>query len=929
MTKPVRIALASLMSGVLLISGAAPAFASPSITSFAASPLVFSPNGDGTRDATVISASINAQGTPTWTLTITNASGAIVRTFSQSGASVAQSWNGLDEENNALPDGDYSVQLSATDANGTALATVTTSIDLTPPRISMISPRKGGNVAYTSLPILLQIIDAPPPSAGVAPTTSGANTSTMTMKVVDLQNFAAFQTPGFVAESANTGDTTISIKSQPVTLIPGREYEVQATVSDNAGNPTTMKGRFLVMGTSAVSRPNVSIPQQPATTRISYNTSLDLYQWATPLVSAGSYTVQFASTKHDGIGATRITFNPQFAEVTYTTGGIVWSTNLRESSATFDTSFRINTSGVVTQTISNGSGRTQTLSALIPKNADAGSVRMRLNPTPATTAAFPTCSDPSANSYACTPDPITTLSLHETERLAWERLMDVDPYDVPAEVAVLMGLPLTSNRCEGTPPTLATALDHFGAAVGTDTSMRSGITLSSEVSAATARIVECFARYVPVIASVANASLAEQQTAWLEASRDISWAIKSIPAGATWPAEAVSLDILDKFVVGGTGNDTYTNHAILIIEPGGNDTYPNNAGGALGTNIMTALAAVVDLAGNDTYGRSTHSFRACDEQPGPSIGAGTWNAVGILIDADGADSRTGYSCSQGMGKRGLGLLLDLGNGSDTYSSYFSATNQNLQGPNGLMGVGTNGGIGILIDPAADQSPTTFDAKGMYNIGYGDGEGLGLVIGGAGNTTYRNVNTDTNIYGYGWSIGVATSGSKAVVLDPGGTDSYRCTGTNKKDFCVAVAWGPDDRDTAASAGTLGMVVDRGPGNDTYYGDGIGGMSHASGSGAAAILFDAGGVDSYNCASAWCFGASAYDGEGIFIDVGASDVDGYTCATSPAMKVPAQVLPTMPTSGACKGRGNARVWIGTRSVGNTADVFGFGLDQVHAP
>ena len=64
------------------------------------------------------------------TITIKDANGNVVRTLSQDGMKAGSNklaWDGKDAQGTALPDGNYTVEASATDASGKAVTVVTTS----------------------------------------------------------------------------------------------------------------------------------------------------------------------------------------------------------------------------------------------------------------------------------------------------------------------------------------------------------------------------------------------------------------------------------------------------------------------------------------------------------------------------------------------------------------------------------------------------------------------------------------------------------------------------------------------------------------------------------------------------------------------------------------------------------------------------------
>jgi spore germination protein YaaH/flagellar hook assembly protein FlgD len=87
----------------------------PALSGLAASSIWFSPNGDGVKDSTRITAS--AAGATRWSVEISNASG-IVRTMSGSGQAVVATWNGRNAAGARVPDGTYLARVRAVDLVG-------------------------------------------------------------------------------------------------------------------------------------------------------------------------------------------------------------------------------------------------------------------------------------------------------------------------------------------------------------------------------------------------------------------------------------------------------------------------------------------------------------------------------------------------------------------------------------------------------------------------------------------------------------------------------------------------------------------------------------------------------------------------------------------------------------------------------------------
>ena len=90
----------------------------PKIYSPTATPAAFSPNGDGARDTARLHAGLSSS--DAWTVAVSDASGAVVATFSGNGTAASAVWNGRDAAGKRVPDGTYVASFAASDANGTA-----------------------------------------------------------------------------------------------------------------------------------------------------------------------------------------------------------------------------------------------------------------------------------------------------------------------------------------------------------------------------------------------------------------------------------------------------------------------------------------------------------------------------------------------------------------------------------------------------------------------------------------------------------------------------------------------------------------------------------------------------------------------------------------------------------------------------------------
>ncbi|MDR3312662.1 MAG: OmpA family protein [Spirochaetaceae bacterium] len=105
-----------------------------------AQPVAFSPNGDGVQDSVTFTPVVKAAGgIDTYTLTITDGAGTVVRTFTGTASMPAGiPWNGRSQDGAALPDGTYTASLYAKSRNGTetTVAAPVVTLDTVPPQVT-------------------------------------------------------------------------------------------------------------------------------------------------------------------------------------------------------------------------------------------------------------------------------------------------------------------------------------------------------------------------------------------------------------------------------------------------------------------------------------------------------------------------------------------------------------------------------------------------------------------------------------------------------------------------------------------------------------------------------------------------------------------------------------------------------------------------
>lgn len=286
---------------------------------------------------------------------------------------------------------------------------------------------------------------------------------------------------------------------------------------------------------------------------------------------------------------------------------------------------------------------------------------------------------------------------------------------------------------------------------------------------------------------------------------------------------------LGRVVLRGGGDDVWdpadpklSGDLLLALDTGGNDTWLVRAGA--NTSADNPVAVAIDLGGDDLY-----------DYPKPA----QYDAWQGLMPPD-EDSRTvaspGYApltlserSRQGSGRLGIGMLLDLGQGKDTYRA--------LRKSQGYA----NFGVGVLWDEGGDD---TYDGEaavqGSANVGFA------LAYDGGGR------DRRTAFY---MSQGYAWTASGALLYDRDGDDDYVCVvdqplvypspqtqGIANASLCQGVAFGArrDNTGTHRSGG-LGILRDR-TGNDSYRGATfVQGVGYWFGIG---VLADGAGDDDYD-------------------------------------------------------------------------------------
>lgn len=291
-----------------------------------------------------------------------------------------------------------------------------------------------------------------------------------------------------------------------------------------------------------------------------------------------------------------------------------------------------------------------------------------------------------------------------------------------------------------------------------------------------------------------------------------------------------------RVLIGGGGDNTYTEDTALIIDFGGNDKYLNRAGGSTRLN---PFSVVIDLSGDDIYS-ATEDF---------AQGAGLLGG-GFLVDLEGNDQYKARNYSQGAGILGVGILADL-SGRDQYSAIAAS-----------QGAGIFG-IGVLAEGGGND----IYFGNRFAQGFGYVKGFGAIVEAAGNDNYfagglyedfrapgKSYQSFSQGFGLGlrpWESLVGASGGIGVIAEAEGSDTY-----------VADYFAQG----ASYWFALGILDDR-RGSDRYisgrYSQGAG--IHMS----AGVLIDAEGDDNYLADFGVAQGCGHDYGIGFLLDNGGND------------------------------------------------------------
>lgn len=197
------------------------------LTAPAASQAFFSPNGDSVQDTTTVTSIANYEESA-WTVSVRDGGGTAVRTQTGSGAAVSFTWDGRNDGGSVVADGVYTMRIDASVGSGTAYATTSTTLDVTPPAIAIASPASG----YTVSNVYLN------GGTTVAPTGSVADTNLKDWSFSTGVG-AAPATWSRLATSTR-GVTNASFGTWDTTSLANGTYAFRLDSTDKAGNAASV-----------------------------------------------------------------------------------------------------------------------------------------------------------------------------------------------------------------------------------------------------------------------------------------------------------------------------------------------------------------------------------------------------------------------------------------------------------------------------------------------------------------------------------------------------------------------------------------------------------------------------------------------------------------------------------------------------------------
>jgi RHS repeat-associated protein len=221
-----------LASGIALSGPMSLVSGRPGIGQVIVTPKILSPNNDGRNDTATILASISRQSN--WQVQVIDQNQVIKRFFTGTGQSINLQWNGTDQSNAALADGDYTIRITATAVglSTPALPEETTiKIDNTLPTATIGVPQANATVSGTVS--VIGTADDANFSSYTLEVGSGANPSSYT-KIQTSESITIDNSLGlWETDRIANGTYTLHLKAQDQA---GNISEATKTVTTNNAN---------------------------------------------------------------------------------------------------------------------------------------------------------------------------------------------------------------------------------------------------------------------------------------------------------------------------------------------------------------------------------------------------------------------------------------------------------------------------------------------------------------------------------------------------------------------------------------------------------------------------------------------------------------------------------------------------------------------
>jgi hypothetical protein len=292
-----------------------------------------------------------------------------------------------------------------------------------------------------------------------------------------------------------------------------------------------------------------------------------------------------------------------------------------------------------------------------------------------------------------------------------------------------------------------------------------------------------------------------------------------------------------RIVIGGDGNNAYTDDSyLLLIDVGGDDNYQGSIGGNK-TNVNT-VSICVDFDGTDTYGSTTQVASQ----------GGAYMGIAVNWDFIGNDTYTGDAYNQGGAYYGCGILID------------SAGDDHYNGDQIAQGAGNWGGCGLLIDEAGSDNYYSFYGSQAFAYTRGSGtlidmEGDDVYTADDVDIRYPSAQTDqhnsslSQASAFGWRADPNfLAGGIATLLDLSGNDQYSCG-----------VFGQG----AAFMYATAVLKDYGNGNDTF--NGVWYVQSATAHMGVSMLWNEAGNDTYTCTMNVSQGGAHHYSHSWFMDL----------------------------------------------------------------